>query len=177
MTRYCFFNVPLAIYSFEYLFHDHTSIRMAYESSKHFWVLIYVDIVFGSVGQRLSFQPLEVCMSVRELGFLRLTFCRWHFQGQFHEKKIIFWCKFRRNLFLFVQLTGQHWFRWLAWWHWTGHWCIYASPGLNELTHLPPGQNGHHFGRRQFQMHFLEWKWQNSDSNFTEIWSQEFNWQ
>ena len=23
----------------------------------------------------------------------------------------------------------------------------------------PPGQNGRHFGRGQFQMHFLEWKW------------------
>ena len=30
-------------------------------------------------------------------------------------------------------------------------------------------QNGRHCGRRYFQMHFLEWKWQNSDSNFTEI--------
>ena len=36
----------------------------------------------------------------------------------------------------------------------------------------PPGKNGRHFGRWQFQMHFLEWKWQNS-----EICSQEFNWQ
>ena len=26
-------------------------------------------------------------------------------------------------------------------------------------------------------MHFLEWKWQNSDSSFTEICSQESNWQ
>ena len=41
----------------------------------------------------------------------------------------------------------------------------------------PPGQNGHYFGRRQFQIHFLEWKWYNSDSIFTEICSQESNWQ
>ena len=27
----------------------------------------------------------------------------------------------------------------------------------------PPGQNGRHFGKRQFQMHFLEWKGYNSD--------------
>ena len=40
-----------------------------------------------------------------------------------------------------------------------------------------PGQNGRHIGRRQFQINFLEWKWWNSDSNFTEICSQEFNWQ
>ena len=29
-----------------------------------------------------------------------------------------------------------------------------------------PGLHGRHFGRRQFQMHFLEWKWKNSDLNF-----------
>ena len=23
----------------------------------------------------------------------------------------------------------------------------------------PPGRNGRHLGRRQFQLHFLEWKW------------------
>ena len=41
----------------------------------------------------------------------------------------------------------------------------------------PPGQNGCNIGRQHFQMHFLEWKWWNSDSNFTEICSQESNWQ
>ena len=28
-----------------------------------------------------------------------------------------------------------------------------------------------------FQMHFVEWKWENSDSSFTETCSQESNWQ
>ena len=41
----------------------------------------------------------------------------------------------------------------------------------------PPGQNVRHFGRRNLQMHFLEWEWQNFDSNFTEICYQEFSWQ
>ena len=41
----------------------------------------------------------------------------------------------------------------------------------------PPGQNGRHFGRRHFQMHFLEWKWYNSDSNFTDFSSHASNWQ
>ena len=47
---------------------------------------------------------------------------------------------------------------------------------LNNLTHTP-GQNGHHCGRRHVQMDFHEWKWKNSDSNFTESCSQESNWQ
>ena len=45
------------------------------------------------------------------------------------------------------------------------------------VTHLPPRQNGSHFGRRHFQMNFLEWKWSNSKSNFTEMCCQESNWQ
>ena len=43
------------------------------------------------------------------------------------------------------------------------------------VSSSPPGENGRHFGRRQFQMHFLEWKWLHSDSNFTEISFQESN--
>ena len=53
--------------------------------------------------------------------------------------------------------------------------CILLRPPC--LNSSPPGQNGHHFSRRHFQMHYLEWKWYNSDSNFTEICSQESNWQ
>ena len=45
------------------------------------------------------------------------------------------------------------------------------------LNSSPPGQNGHYFGRWHFQMNFLEWKWQNLNSNFIEICSQESNWQ
>ena len=37
----------------------------------------------------------------------------------------------------------------------------------------PPGHNGRFFDRRHFQMHFLDWKWWNSGSNFTETCSQE----
>ena len=40
-----------------------------------------------------------------------------------------------------------------------------------------PGQNGRHFGRRHFLTNFLEWKWQNSNSNFIEICFHESNWQ
>ena len=29
------------------------------------------------------------------------------------------------------------------------------GPILLTSTHLPPGQNGRHFGRRHFQMHFM----------------------
>ena len=43
---------------------------------------------------------------------------------------------------------------------------------LFSINAFPPGQDGRHF-----QMHFLEWKWYNSDSNFTEMCSQESNWQ
>ena len=40
---------------------------------------------------------------------------------------------------------------------------------------FPHGQNGPYFDRRQFQMHFLEWKWQNSDSNLTENCTEDSN--
>ena len=40
---------------------------------------------------------------------------------------------------------------------------------------IPPGQNGRHFGRWSFQMHFTEWKWYNYDSRFTKICSPESN--
>ena len=47
------------------------------------------------------------------------------------------------------------------------------------LTPLPLDKMAtHHLGiRRHFQLHFLKWKWQNSDSYFTEICSQGSNWQ
>ena len=89
-----------------------------------------------------------------------------------------------------AQLNGLHWttntllkvFRWyfnftviaLCFVYWN---CYKAYLIQIMLTHLPPGQNGRHFGRRQFQRHFLQWKLQDSDSNFTEICSQECNWQ
>ena len=41
----------------------------------------------------------------------------------------------------------------------------------------PPGQTGRHIDRRHFHMHFLEWKWQYSDANFTENCLHEYNWQ
>ena len=50
-----------------------------------------------------------------------------------------------------------------------------ASHHLNPSS--PPGHNDHLFCRRQFKVHFLEWKWSIFDSNFTEICSQVFNWQ
>ena len=58
------------------------------------------------------------------------------------------------------------------------HWCNenYAIAGRARYS-SPPGQNAHHFGRRHYQMHFLEWRLYNSDSNFNEIYSQESNWQ
>ena len=68
--------------------------------------------------------------------------------------------------------------------------CIHLgrfAPGLDigytlqrmnfSLTHWGHGKMAAILGRRQFQMHFLEWKWQNSNSNFTEICSHESNWQ
>ena len=54
------------------------------------------------------------------------------------------------------------------------HICVTWPLSVNSS---PTGQNDRQFSRQHFQMHFLEWKWQNSDSNFTEIYSQEFNWQ
>ena len=50
-----------------------------------------------------------------------------------------------------------------------------VQPTTDPSNPYPPGQNGHHSGRRHSQMHFLEWTW--SDSNFTEICSQGSNWQ
>ena len=38
---------------------------------------------------------------------------------------------------------------------------------------IPPGHSGLQLGRRQFELHFLEWKWYHSYWNFTEICSQE----
>ena len=54
---------------------------------------------------------------------------------------------------------------------------LMCKPMLCWINSSPPEQNGHHFGRRYFQVHFLEWKWENSDSNFTENCSHESNWQ
>ena len=84
-------------------------------------------------------------------------------------KTFDFGLKFHWSLLLSTYLTiFQHWFRWwlgtvqgtshyLNQW-WLVYWRIYASLSLNELNWSPPGQNGDHFGRRQFQMHFLVWK-------------------
>ena len=41
----------------------------------------------------------------------------------------------------------------------TGGTVWWTSFNCFSLYSYPPGQNGHHFGRRHFQMHFLEWKW------------------
>ena len=50
--------------------------------------------------------------------------------------------------------------------------CLLVFPSMQvvvrKLYSSPPGQNGCHFGKWHFQMHFLEWKWENSNSNFTE---------
>ena len=55
---------------------------------------------------------------------------------------------------------------------------IYILIGCIEgINSSNPEQNGCRFGRRHFQMHFLEWKWYYSNSNFTEIYSEEHNWQ
>ena len=35
------------------------------------------------------------------------------------------------------------------------HWCIYASLGFHELTHLPPEQNGRHFADAIFKRIFV----------------------
>ena len=47
-----------------------------------------------------------------------------------------------------------------------------SQPQFNSSR---PGQNGCHFGRWQFQMHFPQWKLQSSNSNFTDICSQGCN--
>ena len=52
---------------------------------------------------------------------------------------------------------------------------IFTMALLSALPHLPPGQNSRNIGRQHFQMHFLEWKWRNSDFNFTVISSQGSN--
>ena len=51
---------------------------------------------------------------------------------------------------------------------------VFWNKWPTHLTHLPL-ENGRHFGRWQFQMHFLEW-W-NFELNFIEICSQESIWQ
>ena len=34
----------------------------------------------------------------------------------------------------------------------------FKSCGIS-INSSPPGRNGRHFGRQQFQVHFHEWKW------------------
>ena len=55
-------------------------------------------------------------------------------------------------------------------------WRSIVVTSVSPFNSSPPGQNGRHLGRWHFQLHFLEWKWQNSDSNFIEICSQWSNW-
>ena len=82
-------------------------------------------------------------------------------------------------IFCKMKIFPQKWYnvlllRGLPSWDWHEFWApgswLHASRGLNSS---PPAQNGRHFSRRHFQMHFLEWKWKNSDWTFTEICSQE----
>ena len=54
---------------------------------------------------------------------------------------------------------------------------FWSMPSRSNFNSSLPGQNGRHSGRRHFQINFLEWKWSNSYSNFTEMSSQESNWQ
>ena len=48
---------------------------------------------------------------------------------------------------------------------------------FSQINSFPPGHNGHHFGRRCFEMHFYEWKALYFDLNFTEVCSKGSNWQ
>ena len=48
---------------------------------------------------------------------------------------------------------------------------------FRDINWYHPGKNDRHSGRQHFQMYFLERKWVNSDSDFTEICYQESNWQ
>ena len=49
-----------------------------------------------------------------------------------------------------------------------------AEPS-SRFNSSPFGHNGRHSGRRHFQMHFLEWKWWNSEVSFTECVSRSSN--
>ena len=49
------------------------------------------------------------------------------------------------------------------------HQRIYASPGLSDSTHWGWVNKGAICGRRHFQLHFIEWKYLNSNENFTEV--------
>ena len=57
----------------------------------------------------------------------------------------------------------------MLWNHLENYSTCNLSYGWSLLKSSSPGQNGRHFGRRQFQMHFPEWKWWNSDSISTEF--------
>ena len=86
-----------------------------------------------------------------------------------------------------VFIKGQRLVDVIAWCHpavlhhflpcWRRSTTPYGVIKLQLIDSSPPGQNGRHFDRRQFQMHFLEWKWCNYDSNFIEISSQKSDWQ
>ena len=44
--------------------------------------------------------------------------------------------------------------------------CLLQPMPTEQFNSSLPGLHGRHFGRRQFQMHLLEWKLKNSDLNF-----------
>ena len=59
-------------------------------------------------------------------------------------------------------------------------WPRHKAIDNGEIFHVnssAPGQNGCYFCRWHFQMHFLQWKWHNFNTNFIKIYSQESNWQ
>ena len=53
----------------------------------------------------------------------------------------------------------------LNWWR--GY--PFQQPMANFINSSSPGQNGHHFYRRHVEAHFLEWKYYNFFSIFTEV--------
>ena len=77
-------------------------------------------------------------------------------------------------------------FKWIGETRLPSHWSIRTVVSVMMATRvtcpmsvntLRPRQNGRHFHRQYFQMHFPEWKCLNFDWNFTEICSLGSNWQ
>ena len=71
-------------------------------------------------------------------------------------------CTTKQNDFLtnyLVKLKGILMISITFLWHLFSLVVIYPHAAMWCVNSSPPGQNGRHFSRQHFQMHFLEWKW------------------
>ena len=84
------------------------------------------------------------------------------------SKQLWGWCLRRHRAHYDVIVMEKYWYTCIL--HeltagWREHWWMDTWVSVNHMLSfhrillISPGQNGRHFGRRHFQMHFIEWKW------------------